>query len=259
LADFPLSHKPHFNTPKFVVGVDGCRAGWLAVNLAPAASWDIAVFPAFAALWKEHRGAALLLVDIPIGLKDGGSEERRCDQEARRLLGPRRSSVFPAPCRPAVYAPDYDAAIRENRRRTGRSIFKATWNITPKIREVDEVLLRDAAARRTIREVHPEVCFWAINGGAPLSHAKKTAAGFRERLELLKRAYPEAEAVISKASAVLPRRDAAPDDLLDALAAAVTALLGQTGLDVIPAAPEQDARGLPMEMVHLPVRPARAG
>jgi predicted RNase H-like nuclease len=97
------------------------------------------------------------------------------------------------------------------------------------------------------------VCFWAINGGAPLSHPKKPAAGFRERVELLKRVYPEAEKIISAALATLNRRDAAPDDLLDALAAAVTALLGQTGLAALPAAPERDARGLPMEMVHLPV------
>ncbi|MEW6348758.1 MAG: DUF429 domain-containing protein [Thermodesulfobacteriota bacterium] len=44
-------------------------------------------------------------VDIPIGLRDHGPE-RSCDLEARRLLGIRRSSVFPVPCRSAVYPQD---------------------------------------------------------------------------------------------------------------------------------------------------------
>jgi len=36
-------------------------------------------------------------IDIPIGLPE--SEPRWCDVEARSMIGPRRSSVFPAPLR----------------------------------------------------------------------------------------------------------------------------------------------------------------
>ncbi len=40
------------------------------------------------------------------------------------------------------------------------------------------------------------------------------------------------------------------DDILDALAAAVTGLIGGTKLKTLPASPERDAQGLPMEMVY---------
>jgi predicted RNase H-like nuclease len=44
-------------------------------------------------------------IDIPIGLTASGP--RSCDLEARRLLGPRRSSVFPAPAREVLRAWSY--------------------------------------------------------------------------------------------------------------------------------------------------------
>jgi len=86
------------------VGVDGCRAGWLAIGLETEGNWQVNVFPDVSSLWNHHRGASLILIDIPIGLKASGKAERRCDPVVRKLLGPRRSSVFPAPCRGAIYA-----------------------------------------------------------------------------------------------------------------------------------------------------------
>ena len=85
------------------VGVDGCRAGWLAIGLETEGNWQVNMFSDVSRLWDYHRQASLILIDIPIGLKTGGKAERRCDPEARKLLGPRRSSVFPAPCREAIY------------------------------------------------------------------------------------------------------------------------------------------------------------
>lgn len=239
----------------YVVGVDGCRAGWVTVRLDLQGGAEAGIFPNFAVLWKKHQQAALILVDIPIGLKDGGREERQCDKEARKFLGPRKSSVFPVPCRAAVYQPDYDAAIRENLHHTGKSIFKAVWQIVPKIREVDELLLSAGESRAKVRESHPEVCFWALNGGKPMAYNKKTGAGMRERQSLLQIAlaaiHPSLGGFLEVAQILKPR-GVAPDDFLDALALAATALLGQRhGLAAIPNDPETDARSLPMEMVHL--------
>jgi hypothetical protein len=56
---------------------------------------------------------------------------------------------------------------------TGRAISKQTFNISPKIREVD--LLMTAALQDRVYEVHPE-CFHALNG-SPLSHGKKKPEG----------------------------------------------------------------------------------
>ena len=93
------------------VGVDGCRAGWLAIALETEGSWQVNTFPDVSSLWDHHRDASLILIDIPIGLKAEGRTERRCDPVARKLIGPRRSSLFPAPCREAIYARSYQEAL----------------------------------------------------------------------------------------------------------------------------------------------------
>ncbi len=177
-----------------VVGVDGCRGGWLAVRLSRDSASECRIFPDMATLWAAHRQAALILVDIPIGLPEYAND-RTCDQAARKVLGPRRASVFPVPCRAAVYAPDYDAAITINEKITGKRIFKATWNLIPRMRQVDELLQADAQARGVIREAHPEVLFWGLNKKRPMASYKKEAAGEAERLEVLQRVYPGAKSI----------------------------------------------------------------
>lgn len=238
-----------------VVGVDGCRAGWLGIKLTPQGQWQAEVCPSLADLWEKHHAATLILVDMPIGLQEAGPGARRCDAQARKILGPRKSSVFPAPCRAAVYQPDYDSAIKASLGRTGKSIFKATWQIVPKIREVDEWLGANTVARKSLRESHPEVCFWALNRGRPMAHNKKTAAGAAERRKVLEDIllpiFPRAEQIFA-AGQCLKKQAAAPDDFLDALALAATAMLGLSrGLTSLPAEPETDAHGLPMEMVYV--------
>ena len=162
------------------LGVDGCKGGWLAVKLSLFGDWEVNLFRSFSQLWEKHAAAALILVDIPIGLRAGTStkgsrerQERRCDKEARKLIGPRRSAVFRVPCRPAVYAESYDQAIAKNEKLTGTRIFKATWNIVGKIREVDEFLSSNPEARNSIREIHPELCFWSLNRCRPLHYPKR--------------------------------------------------------------------------------------
>ena len=233
----------------FVVGVDGCRAGWLAVRLSRQGAPESRIFPDLASLWSVCRRAALILVDIPIGLPEAAND-RDCDRAARKVLGRRRASVFPVPCRPAVYAPNYDAALRINEHLTGKRIFRATWNLMPRMRQADELLLAEPQARKIMREAHPEVLFWGLNQGRPMAWAKKSAAGEAERVEVLRKVYPRAEALFVELRETLPKGSAAPDDLLDALAAAVTGLVGGRELKTLPENPERDAHGLPMEMVY---------
>jgi predicted RNase H-like nuclease len=233
----------------FVVGVDGCRAGWLAVKLSHHGTWESRIFHNMASLWSSYHRAALILVDIPIGLPEV-TNDRICDKAARKVLGPRKASIFPVPCRAAVYARDYDAAIKINEKVTGKRIFRATWNLIPRMRQVDEILQADPQARRVIREAHPEVLFWGLNQTRPMTISKKDKAGEAERLEVLQTVYPPAEVLFLEAVKSLPGGNAARDDLMDALAAAVTGLIGDTKLKTLPASPERDAQGLPMEMVY---------
>ena len=234
------------------VGVDGCRAGWLAVGLTAGDDWRVDIFPDVSDLWREYRTACVILIDIPIGLKEAGNQERRCDPLARKLLGPRRSSVFPAPCRRAIYAGSYQEACDINEQMTGRRLSRETWNITSKIREVDQFLAREPSAIGRMREIHPELCFCALAGNSkkPMTHPKKRPEGRLERLQTLQSVYPQTADLFAHALATYRRKDVARDDILDALAGAVNAKAGGPRLVSIPEEPEFDRRGLRMEMVR---------
>lgn len=233
---------------EMVVGVDGCRGGWLAVAITAGSAPESRVFPEIRSLWQCCRAASLILVDIPIGLPEQGG--RDCDQEARKLLRGRRASVFPVPCRAAAYAPDFDTALKINQALTGKRIFRTTWNLIPRIRQVEELLLGEPEAQHLIREAHPEVLFWGLNGGKPLLWAKRHPLGEEERLAILARVWPEARDFFRQAAVTLPRHLAGRDDLLDALALAVTAKVGGRRLMTLPASPPRDSLGLPMQMVY---------
>jgi len=229
-----------------VIGIDGCKAGWICVAIEGGRA-DFRVAPRIEDVLRREAAADLILIDIPIGLLEGGTEHRAPDAAARGLLGRRASSVFTAPVRPVLYAPDYPAANDLSRRLTGRGLSKQTWAIVPKIREVDEALRARPAWRGRVREVHPEVCFHAFAGGRPMRHNKKTDEGFQERFHLLAARYPEAERLLG--SMVLREgKRVARDDAVDALAAALTGLEPDR-MRTIPEQPAVDAYGLAMEIV----------
>ncbi|MBW1799577.1 MAG: DUF429 domain-containing protein [Deltaproteobacteria bacterium] len=236
---------------KCFIGIDGCRAGWFTFSLFEDLTWALKVFPNIQEIWRNLSNAEILLIDIPIGLRDEGPEERKCDVEARQLLGqPRASSVFTPPCRPALDFETREEASEMNHRLTGRRIGAHTWGIVPKIREVDRFLRTTPEAREQIREIHPEVFFWAHNGRASMSHNKKRLEGFVERLRVLRRHFPQCDELVMDALTEFPRNQAGKDDILDALAAAVTGMYGSSRLVSIPKDPERDSEGLPMEMVY---------
>lgn len=234
------------------VGADGCKAGWFTVQLTKGTDWKADIFPGVFSLWKKYSSASVMLLDVPIGLRERGREERLCDIEARKLLGPKRaSSVFPAPCRPAICAKTYKEASDINAQLTGRRLSRQTWNIIPKIREVDVLLLDDESARSRVRETHPEICFWALAGGRPMKYSKRTEEGFSERRQALQSVYSNTDEIINYALDIYRREEVAKDDILDALSAAVTAMLGARELVSIPERPEFDSRGLHMEIVYI--------
>ena len=84
-----------------VAGVDGCKGGWFcAAKDAGTDSIWFGVYDNAKLLLQQQPEPLIIAIDIPIGLPEAGP--RMCDIEARKLLGPRRSSVFPAPIRPAL-------------------------------------------------------------------------------------------------------------------------------------------------------------
>lgn len=232
-------------------GIDGCRAGWFCVVLGPGENWEFSVLADARQVARVAAQVDSLLIDVPIGLLSYSIEERACDKEARGLLGPLRgSSVFPAPVREALQASTYREAVEMNKRSTGRGLSQQSWAIVKKIREIDELLQRESALRGRIRECHPEVCFRALNGGLAMRHNKKTLEGRRDRIDVLRKYFPDVEALLDAASGAFRRKDLARDDVLDALVAAVSARGGHGAYETVPVAPAQDSTGLPMEIVY---------
>lgn len=188
---------------------------------------------------------AVLTIDIPIGLPERGP--RSVDVSARRLLGPRASSVFPCPVRAALDGTSYSDACARSFTASGKKLSKQAFAILPKIREIDRVLRTSEECRARVREVHPEICFYYLNSLKPMAHSKKSKEGALERRELLEAHFGP---VFDRLRATVPTRDVASDDILDALVALWSAERVLSGTNVVlPEVPECDRFGLRMEMV----------
>lgn len=230
-----------------IVGIDGCPAGWLCLTKdLSSGTVQACILAHISNLLELVPRPIVVMIDVPIGLTVAGP--RTCDLEARALLrAPRASSVFPAPIRPTLVAASYTQACQIGEEADGRKLSKQLWAILPKIREVDAFLCADQSRNQWVREVHPEVSFWAWNGKKAMTYPKKSSAGKAEREALVNPVYGAAYAA---ARSSLPRGQYGNDDLLDAFAALWS---GERVLDgeamVIPTKPPVDMCGLRMEMV----------
>lgn len=269
---------PLTNPTRVAWGVDGCKDGWFYFRL-PVPSGDITfgVITELRALFdRESRTASdrvadtdivaqcdLMLVDIPIGLPDEHARQsvfRKCDREARKKLGSRQQSVFPVPVR----------SVLENRQVVGAKSWKEarahlaeqhpvpddekgrltaqSFAILRKIREADDLLSTSDRAANTVRETHPEVCFWAFGRKKPepMEFSKAHGVGFLERVHLLEQCRSGAKDAIL--AACRTHRTVGSDDIVDAMVCALTATAHE--LETLPSEPQKDSRGLTMEIVY---------
>jgi predicted RNase H-like nuclease len=232
----------------FVLGVDGCPAGWIGCALPMNGPAQWLLFDSLAEVFSLPLPPALTLVDVPVGLSD--SCPRRCDCEARRRLGTRGCCVFPAPVRGVLACPDHDSAKIASIAASGSSIGIQSWNIVPKIRDADEQLQVDPNRQCLMRECHPELCF-ATLGSGPVKIRKKRVAGRTARLGILREWLPLSDEIYHCGLEQFPRKMVASDDLIDAMVCAVTAAgVWDGSLRTLPELPEHDGRGLAMEMVY---------
>lgn len=218
-----------------VLGVDGCRDGWVGVAPDPDGPRAYAApdLRALVALAEGDGPIAQVGIDIPIGLVDEGW--RDADRLAAAMLGRRRSSIFTTPVRAALEAPDHATGVAVSRACSGGGFSIQAWGLRAKVLEVDR-LVRDGDDR--IAEVHPEVTFTTM-AGRPAAYAKKTWAGQQERLAFL------AVAGIDLARLGGDTGSAAPDDVVDAAAVAWTALRLERGAAVsLPDPPQPVPYGL---------------
>ena len=233
----------------WVAGADGCKRGWICASRnTSTGELRFELVDTTPALMKLIPQPEIVCVDIPIGLPDRGARE--CDRLARVLLGwPRRSSVFPAPVRPALTATGREEASQITARIDGRRVGAQAWALYAKVRAMDALLRGNADARRRIREVHPEVSFWAWNGQQSIQEGKKTPPGRKKRLRLVESWL--GAGILDAARAGRTRRELGDDDILDAVAVLWTATRVATGsAQTLPEAPPLDAIGLRMEIVY---------
>jgi len=164
-----------------------------------------------------RQGAlAALAIDMPIGLIN--EHPRTADVEARKVLGARRSSVFPTPVLATLDAADYDAARVRSVEACGTSLSKQAWNLMPKIRQLDALISSDD--QPAVAEAHPECAFLRLQADIPLDHTKSTSEGRALRIGLLRASgrFDAAELDRALASKVAP-----VVDIVDAIALTVTA------------------------------------
>ena len=230
------------------VGIDGCKSGWFYFRFDDELA-TFGVVDQLAELLDTLPDDACALIDMPIGLRARGKRERQCDIETRQKLGPRRSSVFAAPLRPVLRAKDYATANAQQKRLSGRGLSRQSWNLVPKIRELDTLLLQQSRAQAIFHEAHPELLFAGLAGG-PMSHPKKTRDGFTERMTILSILHPDAETLVASAFLAHGGFEAARDDVVDAFVLALAARKREQLLG-LPAEAERDPKGLAMQIVYL--------
>ncbi len=231
------------------IGADGCRGGWTAAILQNG-QLSLKRCKTIREVLNTYPDFDAFLIDMVIGLRSR-RQEMRPDDMARKELGYRASTVFSAPCRQAVYAPDHETMRQENIRILGKSLSAQTLNIIPKIRELDELLEECPQYKNRLLESHPELCFARLNGAVVMSR-KKEEEGLRERISILE-AYLPADSlndIRMKASEL----KCSPDDAVDAVCLAVAAMFHSAGRsEVIPVKPQKDERGLYMKLT-VPVK-----
>jgi predicted RNase H-like nuclease len=191
------------------VGVDVAAGRWVAVRLREGRFAGGDLDADLGALLDRHEDAAVVGIDVPIGLPPLG-RTRPCDLAARAALGSRRSSVFPAPAEALLRMASHAAASALSVRETGRGISIQAYGLRAAILEAAPL----AAADPRLHEVHPELSFLRAAGGVPLPGSKRSWDGQHARRALLHRIGIE-----------LPERAGAGgrrpvDDVLDAAIAA---------------------------------------
>lgn len=239
-----------------IVGVDGCKRGWVAVA---GSLPELRVYERFSDLLADNSGA-MIAVDMPIGLPEritGGG--RSPEKLVRPMLGQRQSSVFAMPAREVVEmgaamsgktADDYPlhrraSALAKTLSDPAKGVSIQGFYLFPKILEIDALLRAGAGLKVRVKESHPEVAFAVLNGGTPMQQPKKikgrvNAAGMEERRALLARHGLDAPFLTGK-----PPSGVGTDDVMDAAVCWLVAGRIANGEAMsFPDPPERDGHGI---------------
>ena len=233
-----------FTQDGLYIGVDGCKGGWIAAVLDHG-ELRLERYDSVDSVVEKYPSFDAFLIDMAVGLRNN-QDQVRPDDDVRKELGIKGSSVFPIPSRDAVYAEGEEAQKEANLRTLGKSLAKQSLAIIPKIREVDEFLNSHPEYKNHILESHPEVDFARLNGSVLMSR-KKEEPGPSERTSVLSEFLDKKDlsGLYDKAKELKCNQD----DLIDAICLAVTGALYAHGqCETIPDKPEMDENGLLMQL-----------
>ena len=204
---------------RWVAGADGFNGGWFVVLKRPS-DGEIRRrrVSSLAELVDAPEAPLYIGIDMVVGLPDRAERGgRTCDQMARSLLGyPRSSSVFSPPAYAALNAETYDEArtLHTGTADDAPGITIQAFHLLPKMREVDRLVTPERQDQ--IREVHPELAFYAMNGDMSVDASKHKPDGRQIRIDLLAaHGFADMDAVLDRHTG----RGVGVDDVLDAHAA----------------------------------------
>ncbi|MBV6656816.1 MAG: DUF429 domain-containing protein [Devosiaceae bacterium] len=245
-----------------LAGVDGCKAGWVAVLGDDATQLRLEVFTSFQAPIDAAPENTTIAVDMPIGLPDrieGGG--RSPEKLVRSFLGARQSAVFAIPARAAVEmgagisgrrADDWPlhrkaSGLAQTLSDPPKGVSIQAFYLFPKILEIDALLRAQPQLQARVFESHPEVAFAVLNDGQAMALPKKikgkvNEAGMDERRALLARHGVDAPFLTAPAP-----HGAGLDDVLDAAVCwLVAGRLARGQAQSFPNPPERDSHGVPI-------------
>jgi len=223
----------------FVAGMESCSYGWMAVTVEfdqEVLSEEHHLFSTVREAFSLFPRPGIFAVNVPIGLLDDSAKGgRECDRQARKVLGkPRGNSIFSPPSRSSLNCSTFEQA-----RSSG--LNRQSFAILPRVLEMDQII--NPERQSWIKEAHPELSFYMMDGLRPTEERRKTSPGRKARVDLLMRFFHQ----VGEGSTRFTRKDVLPDDVLDAYAAAWTAMRvfkGEAGY--IPENPMCDSRGVEM-------------
>ncbi|MFD0933182.1 DUF429 domain-containing protein [Psychroflexus salinarum] len=231
-----------------IAGIDSCPLGWVVI-LHDYKKFSFEAVKSIDELMELHPDLNRVFIDIPIGLSSIDFT-RTIENKLRKELGNRSSTIFTPASRKAIYASDYDKARDINKRVLGKSISIQSYNISKKIKEIDQFMVYKTDELE-IYESHPEICFKYLNDLDVIQTKKSTKEGFEERFQLLKQHYPQLEKLYQNIIQTFTKSKVKPDDILDAMVLCVSNLKSSpSGLNFIEDEHNIDEKGIFIKVAY---------
>ena len=196
-----------------VIGIDGCRAGWITTQVLDNQLISFKIIENLDDDYLKQSNLSHIGIDIPLRLSHTG--KRLAEIEARGLLKKRACTIFSPPTLNALRTKNYIDACEVNFKECGKRISKQSWNLFPKIKEAHNFLKNNLISKVGVFEVHPELSFMAMNDMNIIEASKKTDIGKEIRIELIQKFFPtfSFELVRNK----YKKNQVLDDDILDSI------------------------------------------